>query len=131
MTDNAKNNNLTVYYDGACALCSLEIGHYETRTGAETIDFVNVAEDATPPGLTRAQALARFHVRRADGTILSGARAFIAVWDSLPNWRWAARLARVPGVPWAMEILYRLFLTVRPGLSRLAKRLGAKPRTHV
>jgi predicted DCC family thiol-disulfide oxidoreductase YuxK len=131
MEHDANQKPLTVYYDGTCALCSLEIGYYEGRIGADRIDFVNIATAPMPEDLTRHAAMARFHVRRSDGSLLSGARAFIAVWDSLPKWRWAARLAHLPGAARAMEGAYRVFLNLRPGLSRLARRLGATPRTRV
>lgn len=119
---------LTVYFDGACPLCSLEIGHYAGQEGAEQIAFVDAAAAGcdTGPGLGRDAALARFHARLPDGTLVSGARAFVAVWETLPRWRWAARVARVPGVMALLEGAYRAFLPVRPALSRLAGRLGAR-----
>lgn len=122
---------LIVYYDGACPLCTAEIGHYETRDGAERLCFVNIAEpDAKAgPDLERDAALKRFHVRKPDGTVLSGAAAFIEIWATLPGWRWLARIARLPGVPVLLEGAYRLFLPIRPALSWIARRLGARPRT--
>ncbi len=124
--------DLTIYYDGACPLCSAEIGHYETREGADRLCFVNIAEtDADAgPDLDRNAALKRFHVRRTDGTLLSGAAAFTEVWATLPGWHWAARLARLPGMPWLLERGYRGFLPLRPLLSRIATRFGAEPRTR-
>ena len=121
---------LTVYYDGACPLCSAEIGHYETRAGSDRLAFVNIAEEVdTGPELSRDAALRRLHVRRADGTLLSGAAAFTEIWATLPGWRGLARFATFPGMPWLLERLYRGFLPLRPALSRLATRLGAKART--
>ncbi len=126
------DQTLTVYYDGACPLCTAEIGHYERQSGANRLCFVNIAEPdaAAGPDLDRTAALRRFHVRKADGTLLSGAAAFIEIWATLPKWRWAARLARLPGLPWLLEGAYRLFLPIRPALSWIAARLGAKPRTR-
>jgi predicted DCC family thiol-disulfide oxidoreductase YuxK len=116
---------LTVYYDGACPLCSIEIRHYAGQAGAERLCFVDASASGaeTGPGLPRADAMKRFHVRQADGRLLSGAAAFIAIWERLPAWRWAARLARLPGVTAVLEFAYRLFLPVRPLLSRLAGRM--------
>ncbi len=127
----AKETDLTVYYDGACPLCSAEIGHYETRTGADRLCFVNIADESTDagPDLDREAALKRFHVRRADGTLLSGAAAFTEIWATLPGWHWAARLAKLPGTPLILEAGYRAFLPIRPLLSRLATRFGARPRS--
>ena len=114
----------TIYYDGACPLCTLEIAHYQKQQGAENLCFRDVSRADETPGadLTREQALARFHIRQADGTLLSGAAAFVAIWDDLPKWRWAARLARLPGILPIMEVGYRLFLPLRPALARLVRK---------
>ena len=68
-------------------------------------------------------------MRKADGTLLSGAAAFIEIWRTLPGWRWLAQVARIPGVPSLLEGAYRLFLPIRPALSWIAARLGSKART--
>jgi len=120
---------LTVYFDGSCPLCTVEIAHYRAQTGAERVHFVDVSQD-TPdlgPDLTRNDAMRRFHVRGPDGHLLSGARGFIAIWSVLPRWRWAARIASLPALPALLEGMYRIFLPIRPTLSKLAARLGARP----
>jgi predicted DCC family thiol-disulfide oxidoreductase YuxK len=116
---------LTVLYDGACPLCRREIGIYRGLQSNTPVCFADVSDQtqALPDGSTREQLLARFHVRDADGRLLSGAQAFLALWAALPGWRWLARLGRLPGVAWAMERVYRLFLRLRPALQRWASRL--------
>jgi predicted DCC family thiol-disulfide oxidoreductase YuxK len=117
----------TVFYDGACPLCSREIAFYQRRKGADRIDWIDVsgapgAEVA--PGLTRDQALARFHVRNADGTLVSGGAAFAALWTALPGFRYVGKLFQTePFVP-LLEAVYRIFLRVRPRLQNtlLARR---------
>ena len=97
----------TVYYDGACPICSREIGQYRKVQGAERLDFVDVtACDANGlgPGLSRDAALARVHVRRADGSLASGAAAFAEIWQQLPKLAWAGRLAASPVVLPVLEL---------------------------
>lgn len=116
--------SLTVLYDGACPLCRAEIGVYRGLPSDTPLCFADVSApgQALPEGLSREQLLARFHVQHGDGRVESGARAFLALWATLPGWRWLARLGRVPGAPSLMEGLYRLFLVFRPALQRVVRR---------
>lgn len=116
---------LTVLYDGACPLCRREIGIYSGLEPNTPVCFADVSDAALPlpPGTTREQLLARFHVRSREGELLSGAQAFLALWAALPGWRWLARAGRLPGAAWAMERAYRVFLRWRPTLQRWASRL--------
>lgn len=120
----------TVYFDGACPLCRLEIAHYRRQEGAGAIAFVDASDPQADlgPDLARKAALRRFHVRDPSGTLVSGARGFIRIWRLLPRWRWAAKLAALPGVTPLLEMLYRAFLPLRPALARLVVRLGISPR---
>jgi predicted DCC family thiol-disulfide oxidoreductase YuxK len=119
---------LTVLYDGACPLCRREIGIYRGVRPESPVCFADVSDASLPlpPGTTREQLLARFHVRDRDGGLLSGAQAFLALWAALPGWRWLALVDRVPGAAWLMERTYRLFLRWRPALQRLASRLDGR-----
>ncbi len=106
-----------VYFDGACPLCSREIATYQRAQGGDQLQWVDAAVCPAPAlgaALPREDALARLHVRLPDGRLLSGAAAFVAIWQRLPAFRGLALLARVPGAVWAMEMLYRGFLAVRP-----------------
>ena len=115
-------------YDGACPLCRREIALYRGAGGDVPLRFADVSDEAValPPSLTRDTALARFHVQRADGQIVSGAQAFLALWSVLPGWRWLARVARVPGIAQLLELTYRGFLVFRPALQRWATRLDQR-----
>jgi ubiquinone biosynthesis monooxygenase Coq7 len=123
-------DGLTVLYDGACPLCRREIGVYRGLTPTEPLGFRDISDRSAalpaplPAGLSQADLLARFHVQHADGRIESGARAFIALWERLPYWRWLARLGRLPGMTSLMEIAYRGFLRVRPTMQRWAGKWG-------
>jgi predicted DCC family thiol-disulfide oxidoreductase YuxK len=123
----AELSRSTVYYDGSCPLCQAEIEFYRRSDHSDALSFIDVSvtDASIPAGLTQQRALERFHVRAGNGQILSGAAAFVEVWARLPQWRWAARAAALPGAMAALEIGYRLFLPVRPGISRLFGKMQA------
>lgn len=120
---------LTVLYDGACPLCQREIAHVRglaSRRPDSALCFVDVSAKSNPlTAAERAVLMARFHVERSDGTRLSGAAAFVAMWARLPGWRWLARLAQLPGALPVLELTYRGFLRVRPRLQALARKASA------
>ena len=123
-----KQAPLTVLYDGACPLCRREIGVYQGLQPLRSdspVCFADVSDAALalPPGTSREQLMARFHVRGRDGQLHSGARAFLMLWAALPGWRWLALAGRLPGAEWVMERMYRFFLRWRPTLQRWASRL--------
>ncbi len=112
---------LTVWHDGGCPLCRREIAVMRRLDRAGAIDFIDVAaEDATCP-IDRGDLLARFHARE-NGVLLSGAAAFAAMWRAIPLLRPLGLAARVPFVLAGLERLYLLFLRVRPGMQRLARK---------
>jgi predicted DCC family thiol-disulfide oxidoreductase YuxK len=126
--DQAFKNGPTIYFDGSCALCSIEIDHYASRVGGDKLGFIDVSRNDARLGadLTSDTAMRRFHVRRSDGSLVSGARAFVEVWDTLPGWQWAARVARIRGVLPVLEVGYRAFLPIRPFISKAVGRLSAR-----
>lgn len=116
---------VTVFYDGACPLCTAEIGFYRRRRGADRLEWVDVsacpAENVTA-GLTRDQALKRFHVQDANGRLISGGQAFAVLWTALPGYSWIGKLFRLKPLRWAIDHAYDGFLKWRPRLQALAKR---------
>ena len=113
----------TVYYDGACPLCSREIATYRRLEGAESLRWVDITTASTQElggDLSREQALSRFHVRDEQGRLVSGAAGFVAIWRRLPGLRWLAWVAARPPVSWLLEPAYRGFLRIRPFITRSA-----------
>ena len=108
---------LTVYYDGGCPVCSREIAMYRRESGAVRclwVDASSCPESALGTDLPREAALARIHVRRADGALVDGARAFALLWRALPRFAWAGRLASAGPFPRLFDAAYWIFLRVRP-----------------
>ncbi len=111
---------LTVWYDGACPLCTREIALMRRLDRAQQIDFVNVAESDAACPLDRTLLLARLHARE-NGVLLDGAAAFAAMWRAIPLLRPLGLLARNRQVLGMLEWAYVRFLRVRPALQRMMR----------
>ena len=104
------NAKIRVFYNDECPICNAEICHYkrQDQESAE-IDFVPISErpDALiPKGLNKDQVKRRLYAYRQDGTLLSGVDSFITIWQTLPRYRWLAKLTKFPGIYQIAHILY-------------------------
>ena len=88
-----------VLFDGACALCTREIAHYRRLPGAAGLTWIDISREPDLErrvGVRPATAMARFHVRGAQGHWLTGAAAFAELWSHLAGYRLLAAGVR-PG----------------------------------
>ena len=79
--DTGSADHLTVYFDGACPVCSREVGFYDRIDRAGAIGWHDVSEsegDLGKDGVSQSDALARLHARLPDGQMVTGVQAFIA-----------------------------------------------------
>jgi predicted DCC family thiol-disulfide oxidoreductase YuxK len=118
---------LTVYYDGACPLCAREIAFLKRLDRRRRIAFEDVAEPGAGAScpVESQRLLARFHARLPDGQLVDGARAFTETYAQIPGLgpvKWLGRFGPSRAV---LNLAYAGFLTIRPGLQRLARRRAA------
>jgi len=114
-------NKITVYYDGACYICSREIDLYKRKDTDKRINFTDISRpefDAQKERLDASKVQRLFHVRSRDGNILVGVDGFIAIWDELKSFNFLARLARIRLVRFFLDLGYKLFVVIRPYLPR-------------
>ena len=97
-SDTLQASRPIVLFDGACPLCRREIAHYRRLTGAETVDWIDLAApnlEIPDKSITRAMAMARMHVRDRNGRWHTGAWAFAELWSHLKGYRGLSRLGPV------------------------------------
>ncbi len=119
------DRSLTVLFDGSCPLCRREVAFFRRTPADEPIVWTDVSQARTAdvaPGVSGRQAMARFHVVDRDGTIKSGAAAFLRLWGAFPRFRLAARIASFRPLASMLERAYETFLKARPMLQRWAAR---------
>ncbi|MCB1800145.1 MAG: DUF393 domain-containing protein [Gammaproteobacteria bacterium] len=101
-----------VLFDGACPLCRREIAHYRRRSGADRLNWVDLSHQARGEpvaGIDWHAAMARFHVRDADGEWQRGAFAFVELWSHLRGYRVLARLVRGLRLTGLLDRAYAVF----------------------
>ncbi len=114
------NSQLQVLYDGRCPLCRREIAYYRRLPALESIEWLDVSleQQRLPAGITRCDALQRFHIVSSQGEVWHGARAFLRLWRALPGWRYLGYSFALPPLPSLLELAYRGFLILRARLKR-------------
>jgi len=118
-----------VFYDGDCPLCTVVARWYLTATGADNLEFVNIASpefDAAAHSLDPAAVQRVIHALTPGGKVVCGLDALIAIWSELPDYRLRARLARIPGIHCLLVAGYRLVAANRHWLKRAEKSLKDK-----
>jgi predicted DCC family thiol-disulfide oxidoreductase YuxK len=76
--------DLTVWFDGECPICTVEIGVLRRLDRRRRIAFIDLCGAGL--GLEdRAARLARLHAQPDGGAEVTGAAAFVALWRVLPR----------------------------------------------
>ena len=116
-----EKNKTEVYFDGACPLCKREISLYKRLDKAEAINWVDVSTQRPElSGMDKNVLLKRFHIKKNNGRIYSGAKAFFELWSEIPGWKWLGKFGKYQFVVNFAEIVYIIFLKVRPLMQRFA-----------
>ena len=86
-----------VLYNDECPVCRFEIDHYRKTAEASGagLAFDSIRDAPERWNISEDAAARRLHVRTPSG-VVSGFDAFLAIWRTLPRWRWAARVAGLP-----------------------------------
>ena len=113
--------SLTLYYDGLCPLCSREIEMYRKKDLGDVLSFIDITRNgfsAEKEGLDPLRVKQVFHVRKPDGTLLTGVDAFAEIWRVLPGFKALHWLSQQSISRPLMNLGYQIFAQLRPFLPR-------------
>ncbi|MFT7685883.1 MAG: putative DCC family thiol-disulfide oxidoreductase YuxK [Candidatus Azotimanducaceae bacterium] len=98
-------NKDTLFYDGACPLCSAEMDRLRSLSGPmlELVD-VHTAASATLPA-TKEATLKVLHLMRENGEILTGVEANVFAWQHT-RWGFLFRWMRWPVIRVVADFVY-------------------------
>lgn len=111
---------LTLYYDGLCAICNLEMDNLKARNQGGLLRFVDISPpffDPAPLGVSLQALNERIHARRADGAMVVGVEVFRLAYSAVGLGGWFAPTAW-PGVRPIADAAYAMFARNRYGVSR-------------
>ena len=99
------SHSATLYYDGACPLCSAEIGRLARLAGPDLclVDIHAIDKTGSLPG--KEALLRNLHYIREDGRVLTGIDANVAAWQHTRFgvlWRWLSW-------PWLRPLTSRVY----------------------
>jgi predicted DCC family thiol-disulfide oxidoreductase YuxK len=108
---------LTIFYDGACGVCSTEISYYRSIAD-QRVQFVDIASvdfDAGEYGKTIDDFQKRLHARDAEGQYFTGVEAFRQLWEALPSpfYPLLSTVVGLPGIHLAARTGYAFFARFR------------------
>lgn len=114
---NSNENKTTLFHDGDCPLCKVEVKAMKKLDTANAIHWVDISKDKaalTAAGIDYKKAMARVHVQDENQQIQTGVRGFMEVWKHLPYYRRLSWLfTRVPFLLSIAEFFYSFFAKYR------------------
>ena len=100
---------LTVLYDGACALCRgsvARVRRLDTRGRIELLDLHDPAVPARFPQLDRDEAMRLMQAVDSAGRVYSGVDGWARIGLTLPGWKLIAWLLLAPGIHFFAQHAY-------------------------
>jgi len=113
---------LTLFYDAACPVCSLEMDHLRERDLAGRLVFIDIGApgfDAAAHGVTLQAMNAEIHAKRPDGSMLKGVEVLRLAYEAV-GLGWVLRASAWPLLQPAFDVAYRGFARHRIAISRAA-----------
>lgn len=113
---------LTLLYDGACAVCRLEMDGLRDRARPGALQFVDISAagfDASPYGVSLDAMQASICAVCADGRVIQGVEVLRLAYAAA-GLGWVLRPTAWPGLRPVFDRAYRVFARHRYAVSRLA-----------
>jgi len=123
------NDQLTVCYDGECAVCAAAVerlAKLDRDRSLRIVPFQRVAGELPDVAarIDAADLTSALHVVEPDGRLTSGGEAVLRIAEAVPRLRLVARLGRLPLVSRLVEPMYGLVARHRHRLSRMLRPAG-------
>ena len=107
---------ITVFYDGACPLCTREVEKWRGapfNCQVEWFDITEQDEVLLAEGIDPQFALLELHTKTSDGVIRTSIESYALLLAQLPRWQWLGSLMSLPVVKPLLKSFYDFLTKVR------------------
>lgn len=123
---------LTVFYDGACGVCSSEMRYYQSIADHK-VNFVDISTEnfiAESYGKSDRDFQKELHLCDSSGVFFTGVEAFRKLWQALPSpfYPLLSGVVGLPGVNLAVRSGYAVFARFRHLLPAGTKNVCTLPK---
>lgn len=121
---------ITVYYDGACPICTGSVKRLQSRDHRGVIEAISTADEGFDPdreGLRKELLGKVMQVKDADGNIHAGLDGMIVAWKAVPAFRFIGWVASIPGIYHVGKLFYVWFARNRYRFARRCDSVSCRP----
>ncbi|MBL0225082.1 MAG: DUF393 domain-containing protein [Geobacteraceae bacterium] len=110
---------ISVFYDGACVVCSTEVEHYHRKDHGGRLVIVDISAAEFNPetyGIPLSAFMHEMHVIDRQGRVYRGVDAFRAIWQAFPDstlYGLAGTLISLPLLNPLARLCYKGFARIR------------------
>ncbi len=119
-----QHQEMEVFYDGDCPVCSREVGFLRRQERLNSVRFVDITSlgdrASERAGRSQEQLMERIHGRMADGTVIEGVEVFRRLYDQM-GWRVLVAPTRWPVLRQISEAAYGWFARNRRRITGRAR----------
>lgn len=109
-------HKVTMFYDGGCPLCKVEVKHYQDLDKQQHIEWVDITKNQEilkQYNIPFDNAIRHLHVLDKKQKVQIGAYAFVTLWKELPYYRILAVFFYIPMSKFMLNIFYKIFAKFR------------------
>lgn len=117
---------LTLYFDGACPVCSREMRHLKKKDKKGLLSFVDISEpDFDPAKYNRSydDFMKQIHAVLPDGTVVIGMEVFRQAYKRIGH-GWLLFPTKLPVIKQIADFAYAVFARNRMKISKFLSRCG-------
>ncbi|MBT5185771.1 MAG: DUF393 domain-containing protein [Kordiimonadaceae bacterium] len=103
---------IKVFFDDRCPICSREIDYYKRITPSADIVWCGISQHISTlekNGISYIESLKVIHAINTENKHFRGVDVFILIWQQTSNWRWFAKIVKLPVIYHVSKALYSIF----------------------